>query len=97
MSGRGLGQRLIQIGDDVVAHPRSRSTARTTSGAAPAVTCASSDSWRWVVEAEWMTRLRVSPRFATWLNSFSVVDQLDAGLIAALDREGEQRPGALRA
>ena len=40
---------------------------------------------------------RVSPRLATWLKSSSAVDQLHAGVVAALDREGEQRAGALRA
>jgi formate/nitrite transporter FocA (FNT family) len=37
---------------------------RTTSGPAPAATCCSSVSWRWVVEAGWMTSERVSPILA---------------------------------
>ena len=39
---------------------------------------------------------RASPRFATWLNSSTEFDQLHAGVVAALEREGEERPGAVR-
>jgi hypothetical protein len=57
----GLGQRLIQIGDDVVATSSIPIDTRTTFGAAPALTCWASDSWRWVVEAEWMIRTACRP------------------------------------
>ncbi len=42
---------------------------RTTSGPAPAAVRCSSVSWRWVVEAGWMIRLRVSPMLARCENS----------------------------
>ena len=42
---------------------------RTTFGIAPAASCCSGVSWRWVVEAEWMISERASPRLATWLKS----------------------------
>jgi hypothetical protein len=48
-------------------HPRSRSTRAPRWARHPAASCCSGVSCRWVVEAEWMIRLRVSPRLATWL------------------------------
>ena len=44
-----------------------------------------------------MTSERVSPILATWENNCSLPDQLDARLVAALDAEGEDAAGALRA
>ena len=32
--------------------------------------------WRWVVEAGWMIRLRVSPTLARWVNSFTLLTSL---------------------
>src|SRR5947208_2637895 len=44
---------------------------RTVPGATPDAASSSSDSWRCVVEAGWMTRLFVSPTLARWLQSES--------------------------
>src|SRR5450756_1885101 len=40
---------------------------RIMSGETPAVICSSSDNWRWVVEAGWITSVRASPTLARWL------------------------------
>ncbi len=67
---------------------------RTTSGPAPAAVFCASVSWRWVVEAGWMISERVSPILARCENSCRLRHQLHAGLVAALQPEGEDRAGA---
>ena len=37
-----------------------------------------------------MTKLRVSPKFATWLKDFKAINQFHTGVIAAFDRDCEQ-------
>ena len=54
----------------------------------------SSVSWRWVVEAGWMMRLRVSPTLARCDHRFDPLHQPDAGLEAAREPEREHRSGA---
>ena len=55
-----FGQRLFEIGNDVV-DVLDADERRTTSGPAPAAIFCSSESWRWVVDAGWMTsELRVA-------------------------------------
>ena len=49
---------------------------RTTSGPAPAALRCSSVSWRCVVEAGWMMRLRTSPMLARWENSLTLETSL---------------------
>ena len=67
------GERLIEIGDDVARHPRARPTAAPPPARRPRADRCSSVSWRCVVEAGWMIRLRVSPILARWLNSLTLL------------------------
>ena len=44
---------------------------RISPGFTPVVSCSSSVSWLWVVDAGWMTSERTSPMLARWLCSSS--------------------------
>ena len=69
---------------------------RTTSGPAPAAVFCASVSWRCVVDAGRITSERVSPMWATW-RTVQLFHQRDAGVVAALQTEGEDAAGAARA
>ena len=62
----------------------------------PAAMRSSSLNCAWVVLAGWMTSDFASATFASSENKFQLVDPLDAGLLAALDAESEDRAGAFR-
>ena len=69
---------------------------RTSSGSTPAACSASSESWRCVVEAGWMTSVRVSPTLARCEHSSTRSDERLARLAPAAQAEREHRARALR-
>ena len=64
------GQRLVQVGDDVLDRFDADREADEIGGYAGGGRC-SGVSWRCVVEAGWMTSVFASPTLARWLNSFT--------------------------
>ena len=69
--------------------PRCRPTAAPARESRRLRACSSAVSCWCVVEAGWMTSDLASPMLASSENSFERVDQLLAGLVAALDAEGD--------
>ena len=70
---------------------------RTTSGPAPACTFCASVSWRCVVEAGMDDQRAGVADIGEMREQLHVRHELDAGVVAALEAEGEHRAGALRA
>ena len=69
---------------------------RTSSGSTPAASSAASESWRCVVEAGWMTSVRVSPTLARCEHRSTASMNASPAGAPAREPEREHRAGAAR-
>jgi hypothetical protein len=67
---------------------------RTMSGGTPAASCWASSSWRCVVLAGWLIRVRVSPMLTRWLMNCALSMNFTPLRQAALHAKGQQPRGA---
>ena len=70
-AGRRGGQRLVEIGDDVVDMLDADATAGSSPASRRPWRCSSADIWRCVVEAGWQASDLASPILTSRLISFS--------------------------